>query len=240
MSESAFQARAQIESICAMVAALSVDYDRLQELKDKRDAGHYVAGWNMPGYMPDSEPAAFETADEARGYIADELENAADAENEAEGDSLDAADMRYVAQSLREIDAGEWGQTVGQWHYWISFQPGQLADPEESAELAELESEAGECESEDDARQRIDEDPLSVEIRSGWTTPGETLELEEFCILLCTGGPAVRIRGELDRGEPSRAWVEHQDWGTPWTEIGFEPGEHGAILTYARCFYFGE
>lgn len=95
---------------------------------------------------------------------------------------------------------------------------------------------------EDEARERIEEDALSVEVRSGWYTPGDTPEPEEFAILLCTGGPAVRIRGKLGaHGEPERAWIEYQDWFTPWRELVH--GEAGAmddLLTYARVFYFGE
>ena len=34
------QARAQYESICEMVAALDVDYDRLDELKDLEEGKH--------------------------------------------------------------------------------------------------------------------------------------------------------------------------------------------------------
>lgn len=92
---------------------------------------------------------------------------------------------------------------------------------------------------EDSARERIQEDALSVEVRSDWTTLGEELKAEEFCITLCTGGPAVRIVGELDNGEPSRAWIEYQDWGTPWTQL-FNEIEQDTLLTYCRQFYFGE
>lgn len=88
---------------------------------------------------------------------------------------------------------------------------------DDAAELAELEAAAGDCESEDDARTRIEEDALSLEVRSDWQSMGEPLEAAEFCILLTTGGPAVRIVGELDNGEPSRPRLEVQDWGTPWT-----------------------
>lgn len=50
------------------------------------------------------------------------------------------------------------------------------------------------------AQTSIDEDPLSVEVRGDWHVPGgEGAKPSEFMILLCTGGPAVRIRGELDR-----------------------------------------
>lgn len=113
-------------------------------------------------------------------------------------------------------------------------------NPDEYEELAELEAAAGDCSDRDDAEQRIQEDALSVEVRSDWHYPGDGSEPTEFQILLCTGGPAVRIMGELDQGEPVRAWLEYQDWFTPWTERVNQDGDHDALLTYARCFYFGE
>ena len=117
-------------------------------------------------------------------------------------------------------------------------------NPEDAEELAELEAAAGECQDREDAEGRIQEDALSVEVRSEWLglsayatdskVPGE------YLILLTTGGPAVRIRGELDGdGEPSRAWLEVQDWFKPWTEY-YRPGLDETLLTYSRCFYFGQ
>lgn len=111
-------------------------------------------------------------------------------------------------------------------------------DPEDAEELADLLEAAGDCESREQADERIQEDPLSIEVRSGWVTPGSEMEAEEFMILLSTGGPAVRIVGELDEhGEPHRAWLEVQDWFKPWTEY-HEPGLSDVLLTYARCFSF--
>ena len=127
-----------------------------------------------------------------------------------------------------------------------------LWDEENGEELRELQEAAGDCESREDAEERIQEDPLSLEVRSGWYTPGsDDREAKEFNILLATGGPAVRIVGELDRGEPSSATLEVQDWFTPWTEYRgvTDPNDAGALadlpsqdvlLAYARCFYFGE
>lgn len=92
----------------------------------------------------------------------------------------------------------------------------------------------------DKAREAIEGDALSVEVRSGWTSPGEEMTADEFCILLCTGGPAVRILGELNKyQEPSRVWMEHQDWFTPWQEFITTGEDHRALLEYARCFWFG-
>lgn len=93
----------------------------------------------------------------------------------------------------------------------------------------------------DEIIERMQENALAVEIRPGWRMVGQT-ESEadmEFAILLCTGGPAVRIIGDLDRwNEPDRARVQHQDWVTPWTEL-FDY-DRDAVLRYCQFFYFGE
>ena len=114
-------------------------------------------------------------------------------------------------------------------------------DAEYGEELDELEEARGEYESLEDVEQAIDNDPLSVQVRSGWYTPGEgSPDPEEFEILLCTGGPAVRIRGELGMHlEPYRAWIEYQDWGTPWTELVDRPIETSTLLAYCQRFYYG-
>jgi hypothetical protein len=93
----------------------------------------------------------------------------------------------------------------------------------------------------DAVRERIQESPLSVEVRSDWRAPGDDDgDPVEFQILLSTGGPALRIMGELDEHkQPHRAWLEWQDWGTPWThhyEDGFAP----VLLKFCEQFYFGE
>ena len=92
----------------------------------------------------------------------------------------------------------------------------------------------------DEARQAIEEGALSVQIRSGWYTPGTDKPApEEFEILLCTGGPAVRIVGDLDHGEPSRPRLQCQDWFTPWTEA-MAGVDDDVLMAYCQCFYFGE
>jgi hypothetical protein len=171
-------------AIAEMVAALNCDYDRLEELRDEREA------------LEDAIKEAF-AADRAN---AEEYRKAHDETNNA-----------LIA--------------------W---------EDENGEELKELESAAGECTDRDDAEQRIHEDALSVEMRSGWATSREEMnQPEEFKILLATGGPAVQIRGELDDdGVPRRAWLEVQDWGTPWTH--YSAADSDTLLAYCRCFYFGE
>ena len=164
--------KSALESILCLVAALECDYERLDELRDERDA-----------WEPDEDG-----------------------------------------------DAETWEE----------------ANEDDAEELAELVKAAGgcdvdyPCESRDDAQQKIEEDALEVQVRSGWCSQGEEMEAAEYYILLTTGGPAVRIIGELSGGEVASARLEVQDWGTPWTEYITTGSDNDALETYANCFYFGE
>ncbi len=94
----------------------------------------------------------------------------------------------------------------------------------------------------DEVQQTIYENALSTEVRSGWHIPGrDKLEAAEYRILLCTGGPAVQISGNIgDHGEPETARLEHQDWGTPWQRVPLSDEAEADLLAYAQSFYFGE
>lgn len=96
----------------------------------------------------------------------------------------------------------------------------------------------------DSVYDRIYQHPLEVSVRSGWYRPGSPDNehtSSEYMILLCTGGPAVRIIGELDEHmSPITARIEYQDWGTPWTNYMLNSDETDAVLEYAGVFYFGE
>lgn len=96
----------------------------------------------------------------------------------------------------------------------------------------------------EDARQLIEEDPLEIEVRSDWHTPSDPDGKipGEYFILLCTGGPACRIIGDLDEhAQPTSARLEYQDWFTPWIEyLKMSHEEREYLLSYAQVFYFGE
>jgi len=103
------------------------------------------------------------------------------------------------------------------------------------------------CRDSDDAyetiREEILESPLSVEVRSDWQPMGQPLQASQFCILLSTGGPALRIVGDLGLFNcPENSRLEIQDWGTPWQELPQAANAAtGAILdAWAAQFYFGE
>lgn len=175
-------ARGWSETIAALVAALEMDFDRLEELRDERaDLAQAVQDQDA---RADGEPS------EAERALAD-------------WDAVNGEELKDLAGTA-EYEKGY---------------------PFKDA---------------DDVRQRIEESPLSVQVRSGWYSPGghdPANPPEEFEILLSTGGPALRIRGELDEHcQPSRAWLEYQDWGTPWTEFhGEGAASQDDLLTFCSC-----
>lgn len=236
------QANAQMASITAMVSALSCDYDRLEELREAVKAQRSISTGTMR--PADLVPAfAHELADRTShdhvlGMVGFAPDNIPATDDEFWGTENAGSILELLFEAL-DSDAPE--------GCYFGAHPGDGSDygfwmtEEDADELAELEAAAGDCESYDDAEQRIHEDALSVEVRSDWHNPCDDSECpSEFRILLCTGGPAVQIRGELgDHGQPERAWLEYQDWGTPWTERVNQPGDMLALLTYAGAFYFG-
>jgi hypothetical protein len=90
-----------------------------------------LAGWNMPGYMPDNEPADFETFEGARNYIAEELENVIESlytgvlgdktadEAEREAALTEEASLKEAIEYVRR-QSGEFGFTVGKYHYFVN------------------------------------------------------------------------------------------------------------------------
>ena len=163
----------------------------------------------------------------------DRLEELKGERSELEGELSEALDAYKEAQEKRTGDVDTYN----------ALQDAQIVlknwETDKASELAGLEAEAGGYASLEAVEEAISEDPLSVEVRSGWHSIGEDLEASEFSILLCTGGPAVRIMGELDNdNQPCRAWLEYQDWGTPWTQ--YRGATQSQLLAYCAGFYFGD
>jgi len=111
------------------------------------------------------------------------------------------------------------------------YSPGQEVNDEDREEYHD----------EEKAREQIQEDALEVSVRaSGWRSPGETPEADEYRILITTGGPACQVKGDLDAHmQPEDADIQYQDWGTPWTNLPTTQEEDDALLEYARQFYLG-
>lgn len=88
-------------------------------------------------------------------------------------------------------------------------------------------------------RTYAQEMPLSVLVRSDWHAPGAESTYAQFELLLSTGGPAVRIIGELDSyGEPYRPELQYQDWSIPWT--GHPEAKIDPLQWFASQFWYGE
>ena len=89
------------------------------------------------------------------------------------------------------------------------------------------------------AEQAIYDDPLAVDVRSGWVSVWTTeFKPVEYRVLLCTGGPAVQLEGELDdRNRPYNVQLQHQDWFEPWQTVPLNAEDTKALLTYVRHFF---
>lgn len=94
----------------------------------------------------------------------------------------------------------------------------------------------------DDLRQRVEEYPLSVEVRSGWTSHPSEMTAEGFRIVTCTGGPHCEIRGEIDQhGEPDNPEVYGSDWFKSNERVPpNSQKEIEALEWFCSLFYFGE
>ena len=113
-------------------------------------------------------------------------------------------------------------------------------------DIVKLHAEHNQAESQN-RREAIEDElrdtALSIEVRSGWYSPGcdkDEISPEEFMILLTTGGPALRVTGDLRGDQPDCASLQWQDWGTPWTDYQLTDEEQTELDWFASLFYFGE
>ncbi len=77
----------------------------------------YIAGWNMPGYLPDNEPAHFDTFEEAKQYIIDELMAYADEEDADEPTTL-GNEIDNVAQDVN-LESRPFTVYAGKFAWWV-------------------------------------------------------------------------------------------------------------------------
>lgn len=148
--------------------------------------------------------------------------------------------------------------------HWRSQADAQLASIREMVAALTAAEESEDDDAREEAESAIHEDALSVEVRSGWMSANEYFQavqatglsqerlskadLEpfrpaEFRILLCTGGPAVQIIGELsEHGEPEaeKIQLQGQDWFQPWQNAVISDEDRQVLARYAQCFHFGE
>ena len=73
----------------------------------------FVAGCNMPGYLPDSETYLFDTSEDAMAYVRDLMRDAAYAEDRWSDEDIAAI------ETIAADPHGEFGVTVYGWHYFV-------------------------------------------------------------------------------------------------------------------------
>ena len=134
----------------------------------------------------------------------------------------------------------------------ISNARGQLESIKELYRNYKQAESDGDYTREDEIREQAQDEALSVEFRSGWTSNPEEMKPEEFIILLSTGGPACQIVGKIDYGscEPIDIEIQYQDWFTPWEPLQLNctyadrspniTSDYEALEWFCNCFYFGE
>jgi len=89
------------------------DYAERYEGACKACKPKFVAGWNMPGYLPDVEPMEFDTSEDAMEYIRDEIRNL---------DPEIYPDAESWADSCTADEKGEFGQNIANYHYFVTLE----------------------------------------------------------------------------------------------------------------------
>ena len=78
---------------------------------------NWVAMWNMPGYLPEMEPAFFEHFDDAKRYILNELGEIEDDEATAGNDDI-ADEISGIRQDIN-LESDEFSVVVGNYAYSV-------------------------------------------------------------------------------------------------------------------------
>lgn len=107
---------------------------RVEELREQR-MPRFVAGWNMPGYMPDSEPAEFDNAEDAKQYIIDTVKRA----EEETDDETEAETLCAFAEDLN-LEGDEFSAQCLNYVYWVTEDGVIGLDDDETKELETLEN----------------------------------------------------------------------------------------------------
>lgn len=124
-------------------------------------------------------------------------------------------------------------ETIERWHRLIDWSGKTYAEPKdlslEDRHYLMTQTDWRNDPDVDSLRESIEDEareyPLSVEYRSeGWSLDPTDCQADAFRIMLCTGGPAVAIFGDIGCGGwPSDPVLKGQDWFTPWEEVDCDP-----------------
>ena len=100
------------------------DFDTFEEMSEyaeryesscKACKPKFVAGWNMPGYLPDAEPMEFDDSDDALECVRDLMRE------DAEGMGWSREDAEAI-DTIEADKAGEFGATLYGKHYFVTME----------------------------------------------------------------------------------------------------------------------
>ena len=100
------------------------DFDTFEEMSEyaeryesscKACKPKFVAGWNMPGYLPDAEPMEFDDSDDALECLRDLMRE------DAEGMGWSREDAEAI-DTIEADKAGEFGATLYGKHYFVTME----------------------------------------------------------------------------------------------------------------------
>lgn len=117
---------------------------RIEELEGEK-VEQWVAGYNMAGYMPDNEPAVFESFDDAKSYILETLENYIDDEVEGNPESTRIPAWRQMYENIKVTEEGEFSCVDGGMCFFVTQSESILTDKDDGEELRILTELAEEC-----------------------------------------------------------------------------------------------
>ena len=95
------------------------DIELFPQEDDEGETLTIVAGWNMPGYMPDNPPEEFDNWDDAQMYISDAIDEQADSIEEENPDLADK--LRGDAILVLKMPNGDFGATLAGTYYFITM-----------------------------------------------------------------------------------------------------------------------
>ncbi len=86
----------------------------------------FVAGWNTPGYLPDSDPIQFDDRWGAVDYIENEIHQISDdrvagADSQDEVAHIEGAEADFVLEMLFSDEGSDWSAEYFGIAYWINI-----------------------------------------------------------------------------------------------------------------------
>lgn len=128
--------------------------ERIEDLEGKRKP--WIAGCNMPGFMPDTTPEAFADHSDAVEWLKETMRRHIEEDSEDESKAGLVQELEEALSGLEKLEETcedfEFGRTANAYHYWIDKQPRDGLTPDEAEELAELKALEAEASSSPDWR----------------------------------------------------------------------------------------